>query len=48
MHTLGGRTDAALASLQKALDGGYSAREAAEDPELAVLESLAFARMLRR
>ena len=48
-HTLGGRTDAALAALQKALDGGYSAREAAEDPELAVLEkSPAFARMLRR
>lgn len=49
VHTLGGRTDAALASLQKALDGGYSAREAAEDPELAVLEkSPAFARMLHR
>ncbi len=49
VHTLGGRTDAALASLQKALDGGYSAREVAEDPELAVLEkSPAFARMLHR
>ena len=34
---------------EKALDGGYSAREAAEDPELAVLgKSPAFARMLRR
>ena len=49
VHTLGGRTEAALGALQKALDGGYSAREVAEDPELGPLEqSPAFARMLRR
>jgi tetratricopeptide (TPR) repeat protein/TolB-like protein len=49
VHALGGRQAAALASLDKALEGGYSAREAAEDPELQQLaKSEAFGRLLRR
>jgi tetratricopeptide (TPR) repeat protein/TolB-like protein len=49
VHALGGRDAAALASLEKALEGGYSAREAAEDPELQQLaKSEAFGRLLRR
>jgi hypothetical protein len=34
VDTLGGRDGQALDALEKALAGGYSAREAAEDPEL--------------
>lgn len=49
VHTLGGRQDAALDSLEKALAGGYSAREATEDPELQPLAaSRRFADLVRR
>jgi serine/threonine-protein kinase len=34
VHTLGGRDRQALDALEQALAGGYTAREAAEDPEL--------------
>ncbi len=49
MHALAGRQQAALTSLERALQGGYSAREAAEDPELQSLsKSEAFGQLLRR
>ena len=49
VHTLGGREGAALDSLDKALAGGYSAREAAEDPELQPLTKVPrFAELLQR
>jgi serine/threonine-protein kinase len=49
VDTLGGRHDAALSNLEKALAGGYSAREAAEDPELQPLHAYdAFNRAIRR
>jgi serine/threonine-protein kinase len=49
VNTLGGRHQAALALLEKALAGGYSAREAAEDPELQPLHAYdAFNRAVRR
>jgi tetratricopeptide (TPR) repeat protein len=49
VDTLGGRHQAALALLEKALAGGYSAREAAEDPELQPLHAYdAFNRAVRR
>ena len=49
VHALGGREREALASLGKALAGGYSAREAAEDPELQRLAASAgFVELMRR
>jgi serine/threonine-protein kinase len=49
VDTLGGREAAALTALDKALKGGYSAREAAEDPELQSLgTSEVFGQLLRR
>jgi eukaryotic-like serine/threonine-protein kinase len=49
VHALGHRDAAALVSLEKALEGGYSAREAAEDPELQELaKTEAFSRLIRR
>ncbi len=49
VHALGGREPEAVAALEKALDGGYSPREAAADPELAGLaQSDAFRQLLRR
>jgi serine/threonine-protein kinase len=49
VDTLGGRHEAALALLEKALARGYSAREAAEDPELQPLHAYeAFNRAVRR
>ncbi len=49
VHALAHRDAAALASLEKALEGGYSAREAAEDPELQELAKAdAFSRLMRR
>jgi serine/threonine-protein kinase len=49
VHALAHRKAAALASLEKALEGGYSAREAAEDPELQELaKSEAFSRLMQR
>jgi hypothetical protein len=49
IHALAHRDAAALASLEKALEGGYSAREAAEDPELQELAKAdAFSRLMRR
>ncbi len=49
VDALGGRQEAALTALDKALQGGYSAREAAEDPELQSLsKSEAFSQLLRR
>ena len=49
VHALAHRDAAALASLEKALAGGYSAREAAEDPELQELaKSEAFSRLIQR
>ena len=49
VDTLGGREAAALTALDKALKGGYSAREAAEDPELQSLgKSEVFGQLLRR
>ena len=49
VHALAGRQQPALTSLERALQGGYSAREAAEDPELQSLsKSEAFSHLLRR
>ncbi len=49
VHALAHRDAAAIASLEKALAGGYSAREAAEDPELQELaKSDAFSRLIQR
>jgi serine/threonine-protein kinase len=49
VHALAGRQQPALTSLERALQGGYSAREAAEDPELQSLsKSEAFGHLLRR
>ena len=49
VHALGGRDREAVAALEKALAGGYSAREAAEDPELQRLATRAdFQQLLRR
>jgi len=49
VHTLAGRQAAALAALERALAGGYSAREAFADPELSPLAtSPGFDSLLRR
>jgi hypothetical protein len=49
VHALAHRDAAAIASLDKALSGGYSAREAAEDPELQELaKTEAFSRLMQR
>ena len=49
VHALAHRDAAALASLEKSLAGGYSAREAAEDPELHELaKSEAFSRLISK
>jgi len=49
VHALAHRDAAALASLERALAGGYSAREAAEDPELQELAKTdAFKRLMQR
>jgi tetratricopeptide (TPR) repeat protein len=49
VHTLAGRTAQALASLGKALEGGYPAREVAADPELQPLtDSQEWSRLLKR
>jgi serine/threonine-protein kinase len=49
VDALAGHQEAALTALEKALQGGYSAREAAEDPELQSLgASEAFGQLLRR
>jgi tetratricopeptide (TPR) repeat protein len=49
VHALAHRNEAALASLEKALAGGYSAREAAEDPEFQELaRSEAFGRLIKQ